>query len=1181
MIRRMVPEFILRKDRAGDYAGKFKAWVMHVDLRDFSLLSSSLMKEGSRKVEQLSDIINSVFSPALETILKHGGFVSRFAGDAFIAIFPISDDDTALNCISAAGRIRDLLKFGPLAILSSRIGISRGNVSWQILPNPHRHLYWFSGAAIHNAIVLQESAESNQILVATRNLTKSERERLVLSEQAPGVSNIREILEPVPPGRLPKCRLSQKEFVAQELIHGVEGEFREVVSVFINLKKQNAEELSGLIGLTRKYGAYLNKVFNSSHGLMVLVLFGAPKGYEDIVQRSFRFVNEIKTRYGKQIRIGMSMGLTYAGFVGSPLGCEYTAMGLSVNLAARLVMLGDWGEVCFEESLISVQSVNLVYSEKGLQTIKGFAKPVPCFKFECIREDIASQYLSPFMGREREIKSLLRSKPGIRKNTGLTLNYVYGDPGTGKSRLLYEYGNLFAKGCQRFTLQCDGILKSSLHPFVFFIKKQFNGLKSGSVEQRRQNFRRKYQAMVQKISGHLDEGQIQELNRMESVLAGLISLDWEGSLFRELGPAQKSSAISDAIINLFGFYALYQPTILLIEDIQWLDHDSRLILQRMLVVLRTYNIQIICSARYNDDGSLHTLDGTESAKSIRLGQWDVAQIKDFASRLLKCRVSESLAMSLQERTLGNLLHVEQICEYLVVNDMLEPIDGLMYIKDTGIKLSSGINAMLTARIDRLDKSMKEAVQAASVLGNEFTAEVLQELLQRSQAFSGELANPCEILENGCKIRLWNMLNEVSYSFSHGLLRDTVYGMQLRKHLQKLHGIAAEIMVDYWKDDCSKYAEIARQFEQAGKLKESAHFYALAGTWARELFQETESLNYLNKAVEILKQIGGEEKKVADHLMEIALLFHGFGKYDLAMGYLRQAEKIYISAEGEESLAQSSCLGNIASVKKGIGDYDGALEDLQRALNIMQNNKDAKVYFIATCYCNMGECYQAKADFEKALEVYHKALKLREDHFGDSHEVVANTLINLASLNSDINKHEQAKVYIDRAMQIYETMQEANYLARSIMYANAARTYMELGFTEEGMEYNYKSLRLGKEGLGPKHPDTMLTQFNIAQVCIDNEDYEKAMELMLEVREAWQESLGEKHPWMALCLSSIGKLKTIAGDPHSGLEICCNALNILHEIHGKDHPWCSHLEENIGLAKKELGMSDERGEQKAE
>ncbi len=109
MIRRMVPEFILRKDRAGDYAGKFKAWVMHGDLRDFSLLSSSLMKEGSRKVEQLSDIINSVFSPALETILKHGGFVSRFAGDAFIAIFPISDDDTALNCISAACRIRDLL----------------------------------------------------------------------------------------------------------------------------------------------------------------------------------------------------------------------------------------------------------------------------------------------------------------------------------------------------------------------------------------------------------------------------------------------------------------------------------------------------------------------------------------------------------------------------------------------------------------------------------------------------------------------------------------------------------------------------------------------------------------------------------------------------------------------------------------------------------------------------------------------------------------------------------------------------------------------------------------------------------------------------------------------------------------------------------------------------------------
>jgi tetratricopeptide (TPR) repeat protein len=220
---------------------------------------------------------------------------------------------------------------------------------------------------------------------------------------------------------------------------------------------------------------------------------------------------------------------------------------------------------------------------------------------------------------------------------------------------------------------------------------------------------------------------------------------------------------------------------------------------------------------------------------------------------------------------------------------------------------------------------------------------------------------------------------------------------------------------------------------------------------------------------------------------------------------------------------------------------------------------------------MGECHAAKADYPKALEAYQTALRMREDHFGPSHSMVANTLINLSSMYTDMKEYEQAKAHIDRAMQIYENESEPNFLTRSIMYSNAARTYGALDLTDECMAFNYKALRLGKEGLGPRHPDTMVTQFNIAQISIGNKDYDKARELLLEVREAWLESFGERHPWMALCLNSIGKLKTIAGDPQGGLELCLKALNILHDIHGEDHPWCSEIEKNIALARKEAGM----------
>jgi class 3 adenylate cyclase len=1129
------------------------------------------MQDGTKSVEQLSEIINSVFSPAVEIVLRYRGFISRFAGDAFIAIFPIQDPQAAMRCISAACKIREQMQESSIAEISSRIGISCGTVTWRILPNPGRHLYWFSGTSIHNSIVLQESAESNQILVAERTLKERDKAKLNLCETAPGIFNIKSVNDPAQPGKISSCRLGQKAFVPEDLMHGAEGEFREVISVFINLRKQGADDLESLIKLAQKYGAYLNKVFNSSHGLVALLLFGAPKSYEDIIQRSFRFVDETRIKYGKQMRIGMSMGMVYAGFIGSVWRCEYTAMGISVNLAARLALVANWGETYFEESLLAGRRVNLLYKAMGLHTVKGFIDPVKCFSLKTIREEVDYNYLSPFMGRDSELKTLVRGMPTENISKGMSLHYVYGDPGTGKSRLLYEYALLAEKDNQLFTLQCDGILKSSLHPFVFFIKKQFNGLKSGSVEQRRQNFRRKYQDLAQALEDYLSKEQMQELKRMESILAGLIALDWESSLFRELGAAHRASAIKSAIINFFGFCAKSKPTVILVEDIQWLDADSRRILEDMLDSLRNHRLQIICSARYHDDGSPHILKSELSSKTIQLKAWGTAQIKEFAGALLGQKASESLARYLEEKTLGNLLHMEQICSYMQDNKLLESIDGFLHVKDTGMRLSSGINAMLTARIDRLDKSMKEAVQAASVLGNEFTAEVLQELLQRSQAFSGELTNPGEILENGRKIRLWNMLNEVSYSFSHGLLRDTAYEMQLGKHLKKLHGIAAEIMVDYWTDDRSKYAEIAGQFEKGENFKQAAHYYSLAGIWARDLFQENESLNYLNKALEITRNIGNDEKKQAEYLMEIGLLFQGFGKYDVSMGYLRQAEKLYARSTGTDSISISSCLGNIAVVQKSTGDYDGALENLQRALNIMLNHEDAKVYYIATCYSNMGECHAAKADYPKALEAYQTALRMREDHFGPSHSMVANTLINLSSMYTDMKEYEQAKAHIDRAMQIYENESEPNFLTRSIMYSNAARTYGALDLTDECMAFNYKALRLGKEGLGPRHPDTMVTQFNIAQISIGNKDYDKARELLLEVREAWLESFGERHPWMALCLNSIGKLKTIAGDPQGGLELCLKALNILHDIHGEDHPWCSEIEKNIALARKEAGM----------
>jgi class 3 adenylate cyclase/tetratricopeptide (TPR) repeat protein len=1176
MNRRMVPDFILQKTRAREYIGSFHAWVLHIDLEDFTGLSTTLTQESERGAEKLSDIINSIFSPAVESIEQHGGFISRFAGDAFIAIFPNHKPDTALHAFTAACAIRDIVQNTAAVDTTCRIGMAKGVVKWQILPNPKKHLFWLNSSAIKEAIDLQEAAKTGQILVNSKRLGKLAAQELIAEEAGSGIALIHAVRRHVPCLKTAICRMSQKSFISHDILLGKsEGEFREVLSVFINFRGADHAALNALIELSSKYGAYLNKVFNSANGLIALVLLGAPTAYEDIVLRGFRFAHELRVLLGNRIRIGMSLGIDYAGFIGSKKMCEYTALGLSVNLSARLCHLGKWGDICFEEALLSPSAQYLRFRSMDPGLIKGFSAPLKCYSFDGLLEDYDTGYLSPFMGREMELQELKEHGNAAFAGEHPSLFALYGEPGSGKSRLVYEYCESVKPARQCFILQCDGILKSSLHPFVFFIKKQFNGLKSGSLEQRRLNFRRRYLGFVRMISPRLNDAQRAELKRMESILAGLISLDWEGSLFRELSGANKAGAMQKAVIQLFEFYALHLPTVLVVEDAQWLDEDSAGLLGALVKALKNSRIQVLATARYNDDGSFPEPFGDEQHTMLKLKSWDEIQIKAFAAALFKQPVSEALASYLKDKTLGNLLHVEQICAHLQANRLLETIDGLLYLKDTGVQISSGINSMLVARIDRLDKSMKDAVQAASVLGNEFTAEVLQELLIRSQSFSNELSDPAEILENGRKSRLWNMLNEVSYSFSHGLLRDTAYEMQLGKHLAKLHRLAAEIMVDYWQGDQSKHAEIAAHFER-GELPDKAfEHYQQAGLWARDLYQQHESLEYLNKALEILRiHSPDNEHAQADTLMEIGILFTNFGKYDLAMGYLKQSEKLYLRSNGSESCQISSCYGNKGRVLKAIGDYDAAIEYLNRNLDILLKTKGAEHEYVATTLINLGDCYNLKGDVEKGIELTQQGLTLRESILGKDHYLIGDSLINLACMYADKADFVKAKMHIDAAINIMENTADSHYLSKTIMYNNAGRIYTNLGESEIGMAYYEESIRQGNEGLGPRHPDTMVSMFNIASSCLDGEQYGKAHQFLEEVRDVWQESLGEGHPWLALCYNSLGKAETGLGNPQKGLELCLRALRDIHAKLGKEHPWCEAVEENIAWTKEFLNTSGE-------
>lgn len=88
-MRHLIPHFIYEQYKQQSYQGQFYALTMFMDISGFTVMTEALMKYGKDGAEVLSGILNDVFQPVINTVYYCGGFISGFAGDAFIAIFPI------------------------------------------------------------------------------------------------------------------------------------------------------------------------------------------------------------------------------------------------------------------------------------------------------------------------------------------------------------------------------------------------------------------------------------------------------------------------------------------------------------------------------------------------------------------------------------------------------------------------------------------------------------------------------------------------------------------------------------------------------------------------------------------------------------------------------------------------------------------------------------------------------------------------------------------------------------------------------------------------------------------------------------------------------------------------------------------------------------------------------------
>jgi tetratricopeptide (TPR) repeat protein len=1168
-VRQLIPHFIQEQFDQRNLHNSLQAYVMFVDLSGFTPLTETLMGKGGRGAEELSLILKDIFEPLVEVVYTHGGFIPYYAGDAFTAIFPQSEDLGVDVFMDAAISVRDLFKqrsykFGAFKI-GVKIGLSYGTVEWGIVGRYHRAFY-FRGDPVLKAALCQDMAKNQSSSIALDSVLLSQ---LPFDTEVIPVedgffclgANFKARPVSLPINNLPELRRDVVElFVPAEVIdYSQVGEFRTVISVFIAFEGvPNHALLNKFAGVVieqiNNFSGYFKEIDFGDKGGVMTCFFGAPVSFENNIDRALEFIHalnqelyELRAQYGVQFKAAATEGTAYTGLIGGRERLQYAAVGNRVNLAARIMSYGAWEEVLVDGEI--QKNRNFSFQHRGDIKYKGVKGDVPTYILMGRNESRQQVYSENMVGRDAEMFRLIDFTTPLLEGRPTGIAYVFGEAGIGKSRLSYELKEALLRDqkVQWYTCPADQILRKPFNPFIYFLKNYFDQSLEKNTARNLQRFEARFQQLLDKLQGISDAHALRDdLIRTKSVLAAQVGIVYFDSLWEQLDARGRYQNTIQSIIDLFLAESLIRPVTIELEDTHWIDENSQELLVELIRYLKRYPIFLLMTSRYGDDGQKQMLldpllletHQVRGPLEIDLNVLQPEAVRQFAEIKLQGTISDTFFELLQRAANSNPFYLEQLLEYFSEQQLMHKVNGLWNIKDENIQLSSSINSILTARIDRLSSLVKETVKAAAVIGREFEVTVLTEVMKYNEEFSKN--NPdVELLTEQIgvaeKVQIWRAMNELRYIFRHSLLREAAYSMQLRARLQQLHKLIAEAIERLYADRIDeRFVDLAFHYEQAGVFDKTCSYLRKAGDYARRNFQNQQALDLYEKLLHLL----GSEQDVASQIKTLLKK----GKIQELIGKWDECELTYKNAlelakQHRDVILLGRAHNSMGRVVMLRGDYTEAMRYYQKSVLLFESVDDK--FGFAEVYGNLGNLYFRQGKYEEAKKYFQNALAIGQEVRGyivDS-QIVANlglTYMNQGNYDEGIRQQQEQLAYCQA---------HNDKPGMATIHTYIGIVLQEKGDYEEALFHFQAGLDLATE-LGNKHL-TAVGIGNIGLIFERQGKYNDAMELYVKDL-ALTEELGDKQG-QSIALGFIGQLLNIQGDFHKAIEYMQKALMLCEEL----------------------------------
>jgi class 3 adenylate cyclase/tetratricopeptide (TPR) repeat protein len=902
--------------------------------------------------------------------------------------------------------------------------------------------------------------------------------------------------------------------------------------------------LERMMEAVHRYEGTVNQVMGDG----IMALFGAPIAHEDHAVRACyaalrmqetvkRYAAEVQRTQGVpiHIRVGLNAGEVVVRAIGSDLHMDYTAVGQTTHLAARMEQMAMPGSILITAAVLALAEGFIEVKPLGPVPVKGLAIPVEVYEVVDVGpvrtrlQAAVARGLTRFVGRDPELNTLKQALARAGSGHGQVVALV-GEAGVGKSRLVYEFLHAqHTRGWLVLTSNSVSYGKATPYLPVLDLLKGYCGIDS------RDDLRRRREKVVGKVLG-LDEA----LRPTLPAILALLEVPVDEPQWQTLDPLQRRQRTLEAIKRLLLRESQVQPLLLVCEDLHWIDTETQALLDSLVESLPT--AQFLLLVNYRPEYQ-HGWGSKTYYTQLRLDPLPPVSAQALLQALLGDDASLApLTPLLIARTEGNPFFLEESVRTLVETGILVGEPGAYHLAQSldTLHIPATVQAVLAARIDRLPSEEKRLLQTAAVIGTEVPLLVLQAIAELPEA---ELHRGLAHLQAAEFLYETQLFPDQAYTFKHALTHEVAYGSLLHERRRLLHARIVEALERLAPERLTVQVERLAHHALRGEVWNKAlAYFREAGEKAMARSAHREAAEYFEQALSALAHLP-QERATREQAVDLRLALRNalgpLGNMGRVLAYLREAETLAAALDDPRRLGQVSLfLANYFSI---MGAHDQAITAGQRALSLATASEEVVLQALANFF--LGFAYWLQGDYQRAIDCLRQTI---------------------ASLDG-VRHHERFGLPHPPAV---------------LCRATLAACHAELGSFVEGIALSEEGCRIAEADDRPG--SLMLASWGAGLLALRQGDLPRALPLLERALSLCQEV--DLPNWFPLIATAWGAAYTLGGRVADAVPLLTQTLDQIVSTAragfqalcsltlGEAHLLANHLEEAQALAEGALALA---------